>query len=170
MKNIPSTTISKSSVTWGWSLSITETLEIRCISILPYNLLNVLVLDWFRPPVLCRMILSDLAVRYKQRRSLKSVSIAINWITFAFSWAHCIWCILPVEYTADGTSPNNHWSTSLCDKAKGNIKPWSVSDWMRGNLNCSTTARWPFWVHLKPTQISNENVTFEMLYFCCKCI
>lgn len=60
-----------------------------------------------------------------------------------------------------------HWSTSLCDKAKGNIKPWSVSDWMRGTLNCSTTAWWPFWVHLKPTQISNENV---MLYFCCKCI
>lgn len=30
----------------------------------------------------------------------------------------------------DEQSPNNHWSTLLYDKAKGNIKPLSICDWL----------------------------------------
>lgn len=49
--------------------------------------------------------------------------------TVAFSLFSIGLCWFPSSCMVDGILPNNHWSTLLSDKAKGNVKPLSTCDW-----------------------------------------
>lgn len=66
------------------------------------------------------------SIKNKDRQILQVSVHTVDWITVAFSlslkWLYSVSAI--EEFIAH--LPNNHWSTLLYDKAKGNIKPLSM--------------------------------------------